>query len=339
MTQATHKMCGDNVLTNTLGILFTDGTEQLTAATPIDVTPNYIIYADTANSVASTGLLYDGVSEFFETNIGSIPTSITFGGILGNTIAVFMAGDVIPGSGKTGAGAYCTGMASGVGAQRTDGSSITLSCDDTDPRTPLLELKMTGIGVATSLMMGNLVLAGTTSGSSTIQVAAAAGNPSPLQLPLSNASAGQFLTSDGGSPQQLSWATQHNPVVNTQKFGSLNAAKGTTALYTVGAAGQGFYRVTWCATIITPDNVSSVLGGTHGFELAYSNANGDILGKLDNFGTPVVTSNNTTGTSISGVTMGYVGNSSVINFTYDYTSNTPGQMFYALSVVTEFLGG
>ena len=54
---------------------------------------------------------------------------------------------------------------------------------------------------------GAYTVVGSTSGSATIQAAAAQGTPQPIQLPLATGTAGQALTTDGGTPQQLSWAT------------------------------------------------------------------------------------------------------------------------------------
>lgn len=46
---------------------------------------------------------------------------------------------------------------------------------------------------------------GTTSGSATVGVAAVAGNPAKLNLPISTGNKGQMLSTDGGNPQQLAW--------------------------------------------------------------------------------------------------------------------------------------
>lgn len=54
---------------------------------------------------------------------------------------------------------------------------------------------------------GPVTLNGSSSGSAIIGVAASAGSPNRMNLPTSSGSAGQVLTTDGGSPQQLTWAT------------------------------------------------------------------------------------------------------------------------------------
>jgi hypothetical protein len=48
---------------------------------------------------------------------------------------------------------------------------------------------------------------GATSGSATVGAAAISGTPARINLPTTTASSGQFLQSDGGTPQQTSWAT------------------------------------------------------------------------------------------------------------------------------------
>jgi hypothetical protein len=53
MANATHKMGGDNVLTNTLGILFTDGTLQTTAAVAPPTPPAPVLLQATITLVAA----------------------------------------------------------------------------------------------------------------------------------------------------------------------------------------------------------------------------------------------------------------------------------------------
>jgi hypothetical protein len=60
--------------------------------------------------------------------------------------------------------------------------------------------------VPTYLNQGSLNLGGSTSGSAQIGVAADAGTSNPILLPTSTGSPGYVLSTDGGSPQQTSWA-------------------------------------------------------------------------------------------------------------------------------------
>lgn len=52
---------------------------------------------------------------------------------------------------------------------------------------------------------GQVTLTGASSGSATIQAATAQGTPQPVQLPTSTGTSGYVLSTDGGTPQQLSW--------------------------------------------------------------------------------------------------------------------------------------
>ena len=52
---------------------------------------------------------------------------------------------------------------------------------------------------------GSIVLKGATSGSASIGVAAAAGTPTQLVLPTTTGTNGYVLSTNGGTPQQLSW--------------------------------------------------------------------------------------------------------------------------------------
>jgi hypothetical protein len=78
MPTATHKMGGDSVITNTLGILFTDGTEQFTAATAGVNSPVL------SGTIANIPTLLDGQLYYAtDTNalyIGPVPTQIGGGG-------------------------------------------------------------------------------------------------------------------------------------------------------------------------------------------------------------------------------------------------------------------
>lgn len=91
---------------------------------------------------------------------------------------------------------------------------------------------------------GSLTLNGATSGSATIAVAAAAGTPSNINLPTTTGTAGQFLQTDGGTPQQTSWAS----ITHGQQVFSVNGTFTTpagVAFLTIecwgGGAGGGGY--------------------------------------------------------------------------------------------------
>ena len=93
----------------------------------------------------------------------------------------------------------------------------------------------------------------------------------------------------------------------------------------------GMYKVIWSATITTADGVSSVLGGTNGFQVVYTSPT-DSVTKTTVPGNSVTSSANTTGTAVGGVEVIYAKTATAIQYKYDYTSATPGQMVYELHI-------
>ena len=94
--------------------------------------------------------------------------------------------------------------------------------------------------------------------------------------------------------------------------------------------------MSWSAAITTADGVSSVLGGTNGFQVIYTSPTDSVV-KTTVAGNSVTSSANTTGTAVGGVEVIYAKNATNIQFTYGYTSATPGQMIYELHVTLESL--
>lgn len=114
-----------------------------------------------------------------------------------------------------------------------DSTTIQNVIGTTETPTSVLTISNTGAyawgGVA--INAGPLTLNGSTSGGATLQVAAIAGTPNPLQLPITTGTAGQVLTTDGGNPQQLSWQT---PAADNDSFSVISSGTNTTATMTVG---------------------------------------------------------------------------------------------------------
>ena len=65
--------------------------------------------------------------------------------------------------------------------------------------------RITGWDVNANFFAPTITLVGVTSGTATIGVASIAGTPNPMNLPIATGTSGSVLTTDGGSPQQLSW--------------------------------------------------------------------------------------------------------------------------------------
>jgi hypothetical protein len=105
----------------------------------------------------------------------------------------------------------------------------------------------------------------------------------------------------------------------------------TATNLTASAPRTGMYKVIWSATITTADGVSSVLGGTNGFQVVYTSPT-DSVTKTTVPGNSVTSSANTTGTAVGGVEVIYAKTATAIQYKYDYTSATPGQMIYELHI-------
>lgn len=71
---------------------------------------------------------------------------------------------------------------------------------------------------------GSVALNGSVSGGAKITVAAAAGAPADLVLPIQTGMTGQVLQTNGGSPQQLSWVAQSGEATSVANSGASGAA-------------------------------------------------------------------------------------------------------------------
>jgi hypothetical protein len=117
------------------------------------------------------------------------------------------------------------------------------------------------------------------------------------------------------------------------------AAIGATTLYAVPAAGAGMYRISWSATITTAATTgaaTSVLGGTNGFQIAYTSPTDSVV-KTTVPGNSVTSAANTTGTATGGSIIVYAKASTNIQYSFDYASNTANQMAYELHIKCEAL--
>jgi len=108
-------------------------------------------------------------------------------------------------------------------------------------------------------------------------------------------------------------------------------------IYGVPATGQGMYRVSWVAAITTAASTSSVLGGTNGFQVIYTDP-ADSVVKTSNPATVTNSSANTTATSISGNFNAYCKASTNLQWSFGYTSVGATAMVYDIHVKAERLG-
>ena len=113
-----------------------------------------------------------------------------------------------------------------------------------------------------------------------------------------------------------------------------NAAISATTIYAVPSTGVGMYRACYVAKVTTVDGASSVLGGTNGFQIIYTDSTDSVVVTT----AASTTSNlNTTQAQVNGCITVYAKASTNIQYSFDYTSGTPGDMLYNLHVKLEAL--
>ena len=175
-----------------------------------------------------------------------------------------------------------------------------------------------------------------------------------LTLPLANGAASTLLMNNGlgvlswSFPTILSTIATYNSIATvsggmpaeyaTVDLTAQGAAIGSTRLYTVPISGAGMYRISWYASVTTTATTSSVLGGTKGFQIDFTDAD-DSVAKTSP--TPAIApsqtnNSNTTASMVSGVITIYAKASTDINYAMDYTSvGVPSSMKYNLHVKLE----
>lgn len=114
--------------------------------------------------------------------------------------------------------------------------------------------------------------------------------------------------------------------------GQVAAITATTLLSTTVT---GLYRIIWCAKVITPASVSSVLGGAAGFQIKYTDADDSIVVTTTADPLPTgVASLNTDQAQIHGVVIVNALTSTNIQYIFGYTS-VGTAMAYALHIRIE----
>jgi hypothetical protein len=114
------------------------------------------------------------------------------------------------------------------------------------------------------------------------------------------------------------------------------AAIAATSL-TASAPRTGRYRVSFSATITTASDISSVLGGTNGFQVIYTSPT-DSVAKTTVSGNSITSAANTTSTAIADTLMIYAKTGTAIQFKFDYTdSHTSTAMAYEIHTTLEAL--
>ena len=118
------------------------------------------------------------------------------------------------------------------------------------------------------------------------------------------------------------------------------AAITATTLYAVPSGGAGMYRVSWVATVTQVATASSVLGGTNGFQIVYTDKDTSVVKTMPGTIVAGVNTNSTNSTStgtISGSYVIYAKASTNIQYQMDYTSSGATSMQYNLHIKLEAL--
>jgi hypothetical protein len=166
--------------------------------------------------------------------------------------------------------------------------------------------------------------------------------------------AGSGITIGGAWPaQSVAWTTPvttYNAIATvsngvpaeyaTVDLTAQAAAITATTLYAVPASGAGMYRISWVATVTQAASVSSVLGGTNGFQIVYTDSDTSVVKTMP--GTIVAgfdsnaTNSTATGT-ISGTFVVFAKASTNIQYQIDYSSTGVTPMQFNLHVKLEAL--
>lgn len=123
-------------------------------------------------------------------------------------------------------------------------------------------------------------------------------------------------------------------IVASAELSNKSAAISATTIYTT--TGTGYYRISYNASVTTAASTSSVLGGTNGFQVTYTNGS-DATVKTTNPTTVTSSAGNTTGTAISDSIVVYARTGSNIQYSMDYTSVGGTSMIYDLEIIVEKL--
>lgn len=108
-----------------------------------------------------------------------------------------------------------------------------------------------------------------------------------------------------------------------------------TATTLISAPVTGMYRIAWSAAITTAASVSSILGGTNGFQIIYTSPT-DSVAKTTVSGNSVTSAANTTATTVGSDIVIYAKTGTNIQYQYDYTSSGTA-MAFELHIKVELL--
>jgi len=149
-----------------------------------------------------------------------------------------------------------------------------------------------------------------------------------LQLNLITSYGGN-TTTKGGVPSVLATS-----FLTAQTSAIANHALVSSA----SAFAKGMWRISFVATQTTAGSAGTVLGGTTGFTITFTNANGDAVSKTTALSAPATGIGTSTSDTISGDFYGYAGASTNITYSFGYTAGGVTGGAFDIAVYAEYLG-
>jgi hypothetical protein len=162
-----------------------------------------------------------------------------------------------------------------------------------------------------------------------IQIGTGAANAlGSLQLNLITSYGGN-TTTKGGVPSVLATS-----FLTAQTSAIANHALVSSA----SAFAKGMWRISFVATQTRAGSAGTVLGGTTGFTITFTNANGDAVSKTTALSAPATGIGTSTSDTISGDFYGYAGASTNITYSFGYTAGGVTGGAFDIAVYAEYLG-
>jgi hypothetical protein len=145
---------------------------------------------------------------------------------------------------------------------------------------------------------------------------------------------GATFATDGVNFTSIVWEPG---VVAAVDLTAQGAAITATNIYSTPTGKAGMYRISWSAKVTRAATTSSVLAGTNGFQITYTDAGDSVV--VTPLAKPNAAANgNTTGVQLSGVEITNAKAGTNIQYQIDYTSVGGTTMQYNLHIKVEYLG-
>jgi hypothetical protein len=117
-----------------------------------------------------------------------------------------------------------------------------------------------------------------------------------------------------------------------------SAISGQSIVSSASSYAKGMWRISFVATQTTAGSAGTVLGGTTGFTITFTNANGDTASKTTALSAPATGVGTSTSDTISGNFYAYAGASTNITYSFGYTAGSITGGAFDIAVYAELLG-